>query len=109
MVRRFDPVTNARDRMDHLRASTAHNIGKHSGAEADPDKTGPPDPDAYSIAEFCERHRISIALFYKLKTQGLAPPTFKVGARTLISVEAAAAWRREREAATAAAATTTAA
>jgi hypothetical protein len=53
--------------------------------------------DAYSIAEFCRRHGISIQLFYKLKAQ--MPTTFKVGNRVLISREAAERWRREREAA----------
>lgn len=60
------------------------------------------DPaDAYSIEEFCRRHRLSVQLFYKLKNE--MPPTFNVGKRRLISREAAAAWRREREAASAAA------
>ena len=53
--------------------------------------------DAYSVEEFCGRHRISVQLFYKLKPQGLMPATFNVGTRVLISREAAAAWRRERE------------
>jgi hypothetical protein len=56
------------------------------------------DADAYSVAEFCARHRISPQLFYKMKPQGLMPVTFNVGTRVLISREAAAAWRREREA-----------
>ena len=51
--------------------------------------------DAYSIDEFCARHRISPQLFYKLR--GQMPTTFRVGTRVLISREAAAAWRRERE------------
>jgi hypothetical protein len=55
------------------------------------------DADAYSVDEFCARHRISPQLFYKLKPQGLMPVTFNVGARVLISREAAAAWRRARE------------
>jgi hypothetical protein len=56
------------------------------------------DADAYSVEEFCTRHRISPQqLFYKLKPQGLMPVTFNVGARVLISREAAAAWRRARE------------
>jgi hypothetical protein len=70
---------------------------------------GPPpidDFDAFPIAEFCRRHGISPQLFYKLKPQGLMPPTFRLGARVLISREAAAAWRREREAASQAAETT---
>ena len=53
--------------------------------------------DAYTVDEFCARHRISPQLFYKLKPQGLMPVTFNVGTRVLISREAAAAWRRERE------------
>jgi hypothetical protein len=61
---------------------------------------GADDADAYSVDEFCARHRISSQLFYKLKPQGLMPVTFKVGTRVLISREAAAAWRRERENAT---------
>ena len=56
--------------------------------------------DAYSVDEFCARHRISPQLFYKLKPRGLMPVTFNVGTRVLISREAAAAWRRERENAT---------
>jgi hypothetical protein len=56
--------------------------------------------DAFSITEFCRRNRISVQLFYKLKPQGLMPATFRLGARVLISREAAAEWRREREAAT---------
>ena len=53
------------------------------------------DLDAFSIAEFCRRHGISVQLFYKFKAE--MPATFRVGTRVLISREAAAAWRRERE------------
>jgi hypothetical protein len=53
------------------------------------------DADAYSIDEFCARHRISVQLFYKNRKH--MPRTFNVGVRVLISREAAAAWRRERE------------
>jgi hypothetical protein len=59
--------------------------------------TAADDADAYSVDEFCARHRISPQLFYKLKPQGLMPITFKLGTRVLISREAAAAWRRARE------------
>jgi hypothetical protein len=58
------------------------------------------DADAYSIAEFCERHRISLPFYYKLRQQGITPVEFRVGTRVLISKESAAAWRREREKAT---------
>ena len=53
------------------------------------------EADAYSVEEFCRRHRISVQLFYKLRPE--MPATFNVGNRRLISREAAAAWRRERE------------
>jgi len=55
------------------------------------------DHDAFTVREFCARHRISVQLFYKLKPLGLMPTTFNVGSRVLISREAAAAWRRQRE------------
>jgi hypothetical protein len=51
--------------------------------------------DAYTIEEFCRRHRISYPSFYKHRD--LMPPTFTVGTRRLISREAAAKWRRKRE------------
>jgi hypothetical protein len=55
---------------------------------------------AYTIAAFAKAHGISESMFYKLKKKGLGPTTMAVGTRKLISIEAAAAWRREREAAT---------
>jgi hypothetical protein len=63
-------------------------------------KTTADDADAFSIAEFCRRHRISIQAFYKYRH--LMPATFNVGVRRLISREAAAAWRHARETAAAA-------
>ena len=51
--------------------------------------------DAFTVNEFCARHRISVQLFYKNRKQ--MPRTFNVGTRVLISKEAAAAWRRHRE------------
>jgi predicted DNA-binding transcriptional regulator AlpA len=52
---------------------------------------------ALSIPEFCKAHGISEGLFYKLQKQGEGPREMKVGARTLISFESAAEWRRARE------------
>ena len=63
------------------------------------------EADAFSLARFCRRHGISVQMYYKLANQGLAPTTFNVGTRVLVSKEAAAAWRRAREAASAADAT----
>lgn len=59
-----------------------------------PDVTG---RKASSIDEFCTDHRISRAMFYKLLAEGKAPRVMKVGSRTLISIEAAAAWRARME------------
>ena len=61
------------------------------------DKIDPTDREAYSVEAFARAHSLSVAMFYKLRAQGLAPACFKVGARTLISREAAARWRAERE------------
>jgi hypothetical protein len=63
------------------------------------------DLDAYSIAQFCARHGLSVQSFYKFKDQGLMPDTFRVGTRVLISREAAKRWRRACEAREKAAAT----
>ena len=53
---------------------------------------------AFSIDEFCAEHGISRATFYNLKKAGKAPLEMHVGTRRLISIEAAAAWRRQMEA-----------
>lgn len=52
---------------------------------------------AYSPAQFCDLHGIARTTFYALAKEGKGPRTFKVGRRTLVSVEAAAAWRRRME------------
>jgi hypothetical protein len=56
---------------------------------------------ALSIADFCRAHDISESMYFKMRTQGLGPREMIVGARKLISREAAQAWRREREVETA--------
>lgn len=56
---------------------------------------------AYTVDDFCRAHGISRALFYKLKTQGRAPRIMQVGNKPLVSVEAAADWRRAMEGAAA--------
>lgn len=47
----------------------------------------------FTIREFCEAHRISRALFYKLAGENRAPKSFHVGHRRLISEESASEWR----------------
>jgi hypothetical protein len=48
---------------------------------------------ASSIEQFCKDHDISRATFYNLKKAGKTPRLMHVGARVLISDEAAAEWR----------------
>ena len=52
---------------------------------------------AFSVVDFCRAHNLSRGTFYNLLRDGLAPKTFKVGKRTLISREAAEQWRRHME------------
>ena len=53
--------------------------------------------DAYSVEEFCNRHGISRAYLYLLWRRGAGPRFMQVGARRLISKEAAFDWRRSTE------------
>ena len=61
----------------------------------------PPSADpnalAMSIKEFCRLHGISEDMYFKMRREGWGPRTMKVGSRTLISHESAAAWRKARE------------
>lgn len=52
---------------------------------------------ASSIEEFCDDHSISRSTFYNLRREGKGPRLMRIGARVLISSEAAADWRRDRE------------
>jgi hypothetical protein len=52
---------------------------------------------AFSVFGFCVAHGLSKSAFYALRRAGEGPRIMKCGTRTLISVEAAAAWRRARE------------
>lgn len=60
------------------------------------------DTDVYTVPEFAFAHRISPAFVYKLWAQGRGPEYIKVGARRLITKEAAARWRAQQEQAPAA-------
>ena len=73
---------------------------KASGVEG----VGAQDRATFTITEFCEAHRISRSKLYQLWAAGTGPRVMKVGVKVLISVEAAADWRREREQAAAEAA-----
>jgi hypothetical protein len=53
---------------------------------------------SFTIPEWCEHRRISRAMYYKLRAQGLAPLTHHAGAKVLISSESDARWLAECEA-----------
>jgi len=53
---------------------------------------------SFSIDQWCEMHGLSRSFFYKLKTQGKAPRSFKIGSATRISEDANNKWLAELEA-----------
>jgi len=73
----------------------AHSEPQRSASATKPPIRGP--PLAMSIREFCTAHRISEDMFYKMRREKWGPTVMHVGSRTLISIEAAAEWRRQRE------------
>jgi len=56
-----------------------------------------PVKSVYSVKEFCCQFGISRALFYRLLQEGKGPRIIKAGKRTLITNEAAEAWKRSME------------
>jgi hypothetical protein len=77
---------------------TSHAEPKMAKRAVLPPVRGPPiAPMAYSIRQFCQAHNISVDTYFRIQRDGRGPVTMKVGGRTLISIEAAAGWRRERE------------
>jgi hypothetical protein len=74
----------------------------HSKGKATPIR-GPPVPPAwYTQKEFCQAHRLSEAMFFKLKTEGRGPREIAIGSRRFITFEDAATWRAARQQETAA-------
>ena len=56
-----------------------------------------PNAAAYTIPEFCEAHRISESMYYKIRADGLGPREARAFTKVIITKEAAADWRRARE------------
>jgi hypothetical protein len=54
-------------------------------------------PAVFTIKEFCEAHRLSEAMYFKLRNAGLGPREMRALRKVTISIEAAERWRRERE------------
>jgi hypothetical protein len=51
------------------------------------------EPNCYSIAEFCQSHRICRGTYYNMQAAGKGPRETRAMSRVLISREAAADWR----------------
>ena len=51
----------------------------------------------YTIKEFCEAHRLSEAMYFKLRNAGLGPREMRAMRKVTISIEAAEDWRRACE------------
>jgi hypothetical protein len=60
--------------------------------------TGTPNAVAFTVAEFCEAHRISRSWLYAEWKAGRGPRFMRAGTKKIITMEAAADWRCEREA-----------
>ena len=102
-----DPVVEARTRGQFVAHAVSDGEHRRRSRRKQQARAPPDDDDdddhhdgAFSIRAFCARHSISQSFFHKLRSLGLGPAIMKVGARTLISREAAARWRAEREAGT---------
>ena len=54
---------------------------------------------AFTVSEFCDAHRISRSKLYQMWAAGAGPRFMRVGAKKIISVDAAADFRRALEAA----------
>ncbi len=50
---------------------------------------------AYTISEFCKFHSIGRNFFYKLQREGRGPQVSHLGAKKLITAEAAKLWREK--------------
>jgi hypothetical protein len=71
-----------------------HGDGERTG---DDDDDHPVEREAFTIKEFCRAHRISEPLYFKMKKLGKGPREMHALGRIMISVEAAAEWRRANE------------
>lgn len=50
-----------------------------------------------TIPQFCDDHDLSKSYFYKMQKLGIGPKVMKVGRRSFVTPEAAAAWRAKME------------
>ena len=57
----------------------------------------PVERAAFTIAEFCEAHRISASFYFRIRALKLGPIESRLFGKVLISAEAARDWRAARE------------
>jgi hypothetical protein len=55
------------------------------------------DSTPYTVQEFCDRNRISITSYYKLRKRGQGPRELRVLSKVQISPEAERDWQSARE------------
>lgn len=77
---------------------TTYNKRHHSAAAVvkQPPAGEAVELDCLSVDEFCRRNSLSTQYFYKAPDE--MPPSFRLGARRLITREAAERWRQARDA-----------
>jgi hypothetical protein len=73
--------------------SLEHSPARQTGGGREPGRA------AYTVSEFCDAHRISRSKLYELWAAGVGPRFVRIGTKKIITIEAAADWRREGEAA----------
>ena len=59
---------------------------------------GRPPGGSFTIPEWCRHRRMSISMYYKLRTQGKSPATLDVGRHKTITAEADSAWVQKQAA-----------
>jgi hypothetical protein len=92
------PVCGAEKHRDAKRALKARGPGKSVKTSANAIRGPPSLPEiasklAWTIAEFCKLHHLSVSNYYELRKSGLTPAEMKIRNRVWITREAAAAWR----------------
>jgi hypothetical protein len=60
--------------------------------EGKAEPAGRPSGGSFTIPEWCRHRRMSISMYYKLRTQDKGPETLDVGRHKTITAEADAAW-----------------
>jgi hypothetical protein len=77
--------------------SLEHSPARQAKSRGPARATTPPPRGAFTVVEFCACHGISRSKLYQLWQKNIGPRVMRIGGKILISVEAAADWRRERE------------